>query len=244
MCHGSSSLLQHILCLVRSSILDPKFILEYEPRGICILCREGIGLLDNSNGFHSSFSIPLLIIVGVFLGTYLNLSPHLPETIVTLFLVAIVKRNILILSWNVLHLNAITPQWFHEITFPILHSSKVKSKVKAAAKMRANELRKRAYSQRRVLDQKKRNNAIDSNDVASATLARTSSMGILLQKAAANVDRRNADVSSYEACLEEDWITKPEQLKGVGIDYLIRYMPLGLAREVYELLSESGEEDD
>jgi len=103
--------------------------------------------------------------------------------------------------------------------------------------MRANELRKRAYSQRRVLDLKKRNNTMESNDVAS-----TSSLGILLQKAAANLDdRQNADVSSYEACLEEDWITKPEQLKGVSIDYLIHFMPLGLAREVYKLLNESEE---
>ena len=183
--------------------------------------------------------IPLLIIAGVFLGIYLNLSPHLPETIVTLILVAIVvivgqKRHIEF-ELDVAPLECYhAPRWFHEIMFPVFHSSKVKSRVKAAAKMRANELRKRAYSQRKVLDLKKRNNTMESND-------RTSSLGILLQKAAANCDRQNADVSSYEACLEEDWITKPEQLKGVSIDYLIQFMPLGLAREVYKLLNESEE---
>jgi len=41
-----------------------------------------------------------------------------------------------------------------------------------------------------------------------------SPMGALLRRAAANLGSADKDASAYEARLENDWISKPEQLKG------------------------------
>ena len=96
------------------------------------------------------------------------------------------------------------------------------------AKQRADELRHRAYRQRKMLDP----NMTNTNSACSNT-----NVGILLRDSAKTLGKIQYDVSIFEASLAKDWINDVEQMKGMSIERLSHYMPYGLAHEIHKTLS-------
>ena len=113
------------------------------------------------------------------------------------------------------------PHWYKKI-IPRSSSEKVKSR----AKLRAQELKKRAYRERKKMD---------PNFQARSSNSSSSVWGIL-RTAAVNLGMVDCDVSTYEAKLEEDWFNEADQLSNRSVECLSRYMPLRLAEEVHRLL--------
>jgi len=105
---------------------------------------------------------------------------------------------------------------------------KGKEELKVNAKLRADQLKKRAYHERKKLDP-------DFDSRHNKTSTTSSSVGELLRTAAINLDRYDSDLSSYEARLEAEWLTI-ETMKGRSVDCLSKYMPLVLAEEVHRIL--------
>ena len=50
-------------------------------------------------------------------------------------------------------------------------------------------------------------------------------------------DRKEVDISQYEARLQTDWYTKTEELENMTVDVLARYMPRRMADEVHKILT-------
>lgn len=92
--------------------------------------------------------------------------------------------------------------------------------MKSHAKDRAQELRKRAYRERRKIDP-----LVDLNTRSPSEIA------VLLRAAANNLGRSESDISTYEVMMNEDWLTGIGQLK----DMSVAVSPYGLAREVQKL---------
>mmetsp|Transcript_9181 Transcript_9181/g.19827 ORF Transcript_9181/g.19827 Transcript_9181/m.19827 type:complete len:438 (-) Transcript_9181:181-1494(-) len=172
-----------------------------------------------------------LVWVGMLLGIYCNLSPYWPETIVSLVVALIVCFSGSDIS--VAHMLSVSPLELYHLPSFSRHvflrkpffTKKEKDDLKAHAKMRANELRKLAYNEKKKLDPNFQKVRTNNNHT-----------GVLLRAAARNCGRDNTDISIYEARLEEDWLSKPEQLNGMSAECLSRYMPLGLAKEVQKLV--------
>mmetsp|Transcript_19309 Transcript_19309/g.41922 ORF Transcript_19309/g.41922 Transcript_19309/m.41922 type:complete len:409 (-) Transcript_19309:184-1410(-) len=172
--------------------------------------------------------------VGLLLGIYCNLSPHLPETIVAMS----IAITIYLVGGNISMSYQLAcaplecyhyPSWTR-ILFPrVWLSRKGRERLKARAKFRAQELRKRAYRERKKLD---------PGFSARSRNASTSSVVGLLRTAASNLGRIDNDISTYEARLEKDWFNEVHQLKNRSVECLSRYMPLRLAEEVHKLLLE------
>lgn len=186
-----------------------------------------------------------LVWIGLLLGVYLNLSPHLPETIVIIiiaFLIGFVGSNI-----SCVHMVECAPLemyhmpqivlggtiWFKGTTPDYWFSSNRMQRLTAAAKIRAERLRTYAYRDRNMQDPR----LFEQGDISNRE---ASLMGRLLRTAAANLNRSDFSTAMFEDRLEKDWLNKPEQLKGMSEEVLSRYMPLGLAREVQKLV-EAGE---
>ena len=117
---------------------------------------------------------------------------------------------------------------FIKIAYPFLWpiTRKGKEELKLNAKLRADQLKKRAYHERKKLD--------PDFDLRQNKTS-TSSVGDLLRTAAINLGRYDSDLSSYEARLEAEWLTI-ETMKDRSVDCLSKYMPLVLAEEVHRIL--------
>jgi hypothetical protein len=122
------------------------------------------------------------------------------------------------------------PIWYLAITHPfLLFSCKRSQKLKKRAIKDAQELESRVYSERAKPDP----GTVNNNE---------NTIGAILSSAAINLGRKDFDVSSIKARLEEDWFNEAGQLKGKSADFLSRYMPYRLAEEVHVLveLEDSG----
>ena len=63
------------------------------------------------------------------------------------------------------------------------------------------------------------------------------SLGILLRRAAARLDRGDdVDVAPFAARLRGDWFEEARHLEGRDAEFLARYMPYRLAEEVHALV--------
>mmetsp|Transcript_19924 Transcript_19924/g.30780 ORF Transcript_19924/g.30780 Transcript_19924/m.30780 type:complete len:372 (-) Transcript_19924:264-1379(-) len=171
-----------------------------------------------------------LVWVGMLLGIYCNLSPYVPETIVGIIVAFAICLSGSTISAS--HMLAVSPlELYHLPTFvrnnflrkPWLEK-KSKDDLKLRSKIRAQELRKRAYIERKRLDPEFETERFNNISMENLLLTAARKCG------------RKSDISDYESRLKEDWLTKPKQLEGLGLEYLSRYMPLGLAKEVQQLV--------
>ena len=174
------------------------------------------------------------VFLGLLLGIYKNLSPNLPETIITL-VVAVSMRILGDKYWGRQISICMPLEYYHfpryiQIMMGFITKAQ-RDELKGRAKIRAEKLRKKAYQERRKLDPGFRD---ETN---------TSSIPTLLRTAAINLGRNDLDVTIYEERLEEDLFNDPVHLKGRSVECLSRYMPLRLAEEVYRLLVDTTEED-
>jgi hypothetical protein len=113
------------------------------------------------------------------------------------------------------------PLWFKYALIPFKSlTSKQRKEVRDAAKVRANELKERAYRERLLVKPKERSSDARSDDTP---------IGILLHESAIELGRCNFDVSIYEQRLEADWFDDINDLKAMSIDELSKYMPRKLA---------------
>ena len=182
-----------------------------------------------------------LVVIGLLLGVYLNLSPYLPETIIIIiiaFVIAFVGSCI-----SIEHILACAPLEMYHVPQIVLggmiwikgippswwFTRKKIDELKAQAKIRAQRLKTFAYCERNELSpsSSKQTGSIRSSD---------SSVGKLLRAAAKNLNRSDVDITIYEDRLEKDWLIKPEQLKVMSLECLSQYMPVGLAIEVQNLV--------
>lgn len=177
----------------------------------------------------------LFTVLGVGLGLYSNLSGKYPELAISLsFFTAVVVSGMYytgLLVGNELPLEYYHfPFWFKlaVLPFPML-TNRGRKQLRAGAKLRAEELKERAFRERTVLEP-------DSKRLA------TSDLGILLRQAADSLGRDDYDISQYEERLEADWYNSPEQLKRMNVEILGRYMPRRLAEEVHSKLQEEFED--
>ncbi|KAL9182665.1 hypothetical protein ACHAXT_013317 [Thalassiosira profunda] len=168
----------------------------------------------------------------LFLGVYLNLSPYLPETIaalcvgIPLFLMAFRANCEALTALAPLELYH-SPWWFRFLIYPSV-THKGREELRSRAKRKADQMRKRAYRERKVVDP------------GSLTGPRSgTSIGILLRRAAVNLGRLDDDMSSYEAALGDDWYDHPDQMKKMSVGDLKQYMPRRLAEEVHRLVHEN-----
>jgi hypothetical protein len=170
-----------------------------------------------------------LVICGLFLGVWSNLSPYYPEATivitlgVVIFLIGTRRKNQL--NWAILPL-----EFFHSpllgrlISFPrSVLTQKGRDKLSSRANVRAKKLKTRAYRERKLLD-------------PEFDKALTTNVGSLLCDAAAEMGRLEDDVTEYEARLKDDWIDEIDKLRGRSVDFLSKYMPFGLAEKVHEIL--------
>lgn len=172
----------------------------------------------------------LLVVCGLFLGVWSNLSPHYIESAVVitlgivLFCIGTRRKNEL--NWSILPLEYYHSPWVSRLfSFPrSVLTQKGRDKLRDRAKARAKKLKTRAYRERKLLDpefDKKLNTEI----------------GKMLCDAASQLGRLEFDVTEFEARLEEDWINEVDMLRGRDVAFLSRYMPFGLAEKVQEILS-------
>lgn len=175
----------------------------------------------------------LFTVLGVGLGLYSNLVGKWPEVAISLtFFLAVVVSGMYytgLLVGNELPLEYLHfPLWFKiaVLPFPLL-TSRGRQQLRTGANLRAEDLKERAYRERTMLEPH-----------TTKRGKTTTSLGILLREAADSLGRDDFDVSQYEARLEEDWYTAPEELKRMNVDILSRYMPRHLAEEVREKLKE------
>ena len=115
-----------------------------------------------------------------------------------------------------------------------LLTKKGRDKLQSDAKAKAEELKKRAYHERKTLDP----------NFMEGTNQNASSVGVLLRNAAIRLGKNDHDTSMYEARLGEDWFEEAHQLDGMSVDFLSRYMPWRLANEVHVELRGQGGVDE
>ncbi|KAL7540340.1 hypothetical protein ACHAWF_006653 [Thalassiosira exigua] len=178
-----------------------------------------------------------VMVVGVALGIYQNLSPNWPETLVALSL-ALIMLLVAHHAWREALLSVVplelyhAPLWVTAFLAPLeLIVPRRRKQLKARAKMRAKELKKRAYSERMKLD---------PNFEGTETNASGSSLELLLSRAAVNLGRADLDVSICVRRLEDDLFAEADELKGRSIEFLSRYMPWRLGEEAHRLLESEG----
>jgi len=180
--------------------------------------------------------------LGVFLGIYSNLSSDRTGTILAIILIvlsAIVFNRAQTLhgayQFKALPLEMYhVPLWFKLSMIDPCHPFKYMTKrgrddLRRRAKVRADELKHRAYQTRR-----KRDSSIGTEVNQSVS----TDIGLILQKSAKRLGKDNSNLSDYEARLNEDWINEIDQLKSMSIERLSRYMPYGLAHGVHKTLME------
>ena len=176
----------------------------------------------------------LLVAFGIFLGIYLNLSPHWPETIVALAVVAVIflvgmdvnaNHGVACASLEVYH----HPWWIKAMLYPAYCFVRGRRKeLKERAKLRAKGLRRKAQISEKP----------NANRRPEDTNGSVSAMATLLHAAAVNLDREDNAIHTYAARLDEDWLRDPGQLRSMSVDAISRYMPYGLAQEVQNILRE------
>ena len=170
---------------------------------------------------------------GFLMGVYSNLSPNKPEIIISMIISIIIflAGNLVIRKQQLecTPLECYHAPRFIKIAYPFLWpiTRKGKEELKVNAKLRADQLKKRAYHERKKLD--------PDFDLRQNKSGTSSSVGELLRTAAVNLGRYDSDLSSYEARLEAEWLTI-ETMKGRSVDCLSKYMPLVLAEEVHRIL--------
>ncbi|KAL9190537.1 hypothetical protein ACHAXT_000243 [Thalassiosira profunda] len=169
----------------------------------------------------------ILVVVGFLLGTYINLSPYWPETAIALTVVGfIILWGLVILYRHELTCSPLEcyhfPAWI-KYTNPSFWLRQNREELKGEARLRARELKKRAYRERKKLDPD-----------FETTGGSESSIGAILRSATKR--REDCDISTYEARLAEDWFTAATQLENKSVDFISRYMPYVLAEEVHKLI--------
>ena len=118
------------------------------------------------------------------------------------------------------------PAWI-KYTNPTFWLRQNREELKGEARMRARELKKRAYRERKKLD---------PDFETTGGSESLSSIGAIIRSAAKNLGRADCDVSAYEARLADDWFTTATQLENKSVDFISRYMPYVLAEEVHKLV--------
>ena len=201
-------------------------------------------------------SVLALMTIGVALGVYLALNPNWPETavglVITLFLSVMNLRTaerfcVAVCPLEVYHL----PLPTRLIAMPNHTLSRDgREALRTRAVKRAKELNERRTSSSNNKSSTKRTstnpNSFSSSGTSnnnnnsaqkSTTSVNTNCVGLLLRDAAIKCGRDDQGVSIYLANLEEDWYSDVDQLKGMAVDVLARYMPRRLAEEVHKELS-------
>jgi len=173
----------------------------------------------------------LCVVTGMLLGIYMNLSPHWPETIITLVFALILFVSAIQTIhrhwWNTIPLEVYHwPLWM-KLSLTSFWRGKGRKDLKHRAKLRAQVSKKRAYRERKKLDP-----TFDNTKGSSHSFP----VGGVLRNAAIHMGMIDSDVSVYEARMKEDWLFDIKQLKNKDVDWLARYMPFGLAEEVHTLL--------
>ncbi|KAL9189059.1 hypothetical protein ACHAXT_011549 [Thalassiosira profunda] len=173
----------------------------------------------------------VLTILGVGLGIYAKLAPYWPELAIALaFLLVVVLYGIATVAFVAAEEISLEyyhfPLWFKwsMLPYPMLRRGG-RQRIREAAEVRAKELRARAYREREMM----------KPHASTSRRNCLTSVGILLRSAADGIGRRDFDVSKYEERLEADWYSDADELKGMSIDTLSKYMPRRLAEEVYSL---------
>jgi len=189
--------------------------------------------------------ILVFTVCGVGLGLYAKFAGYWPEVGITLsFLLLVVGYGM----WSTAELaaNEIPLEYYHFplwfklglMPSPLLRRG-ARQHIRTMAEKRAKDLKSRAWKEKSL-----GNSA--TSFLSSSTIQRSSSsrnsIGYLLRKAANAIGRGNVDVSKYEERLADEWYDNTDQLRGMNIDILNKYMPRRLAEEVYnQLLNEAGE---
>lgn len=163
------------------------------------------------------------VVLGLMLAIYMRLSPHWPETIVVLsILMVLFGTN----DYYVGHFIAGQiplelyhfPRWFIHIFSPLLRIRDKELREKAL--VRANELKQRLLSEQ---------------DTGISSF-QDGSIHILLEKTANAIGRNDIDVTKDVKAFDDDLFDSVDQLKGMDIEVLSRYMPRRLAQEVHTML--------
>ncbi|KAL7546377.1 hypothetical protein ACHAWF_009715 [Thalassiosira exigua] len=175
-----------------------------------------------------------VMVVGLALAIYQHLSPNWPETILALLLglmMLIVAHHTLsnamlsVAPLEVYH----APFWVAAGVTTLEHIiPRRRRNLRSRAKIRAKELKKRAYSERMKLD--------PNFESSETNESRRSSLELLLFRAAVNLGRADLDVSTYARRLEDDLFAEADELKGRSVEFLSRYMPWRLGEEAHRLL--------
>lgn len=184
---------------------------------------------------HFQHNLQMLImtctIVGMGLGIYNKFSynDYWIELAVCLFVLVLMTGTGLYLMSDLMaselpleyfHL----PRWFKYSLIPFKSlTSKQRKEVRDAAKVRAKELKERAYRERLLVKPKETSSDATSDDTPITTL---------LRDTAIELGRCNFDVSIYEQRLETDWFDDINDLKAMSVDELSKYMPRKLAGAV------------
>ena len=203
-------------------------------------------------------SVLALMTIGVALGVYLALNPNWPETavglVITLFLSVMNLRTaerfcVAVCPLEVYHL----PLSTRLIAMPNhILSREGREALRTRAVKRAKELNERRTPSNNNKSTTKRTTSTNPNSSSTSssgasnnnngaeqptTSVSTSSVGLLLRGAAIKCGRGEQDVSIYAANLGEDWYSGVDQLNGMPIDVLARYMSRRLAEEVHKELA-------
>ncbi|KAL7542629.1 hypothetical protein ACHAXR_011941 [Thalassiosira sp. AJA248-18] len=166
---------------------------------------------------------------GIFLGIYGNLRPNVPETIAVMVFAGVIHlagvKHANDFQYKVSPLTVYhMPKWFQALGYPLsVFTQKGRQKLQERAKNDANNLKSKAFHDRGIADPGK--GRVNDKDI-----------GILLQTAAINLGRTDYDISTVEDRLEQDWFNEVNQLKGMSVDFLSRYMPYRLAKEMHNLV--------
>ena len=184
--------------------------------------------------------ILLFTTLGVGLGLYANLRGRWPELAIceAFFLTVVVvgMHHVAMLVGKEIPLEYHHfPLWFKLaiMPFPLLTRSG-RQEIRNGAKIRADELKARAFRERTMLDPKG----------SIASVKKRGSIYSLLRSAADSIGREDFDITQYESNLEKDWYSEEEQLRRLSVDTLSRYMPRHLAEEVHKELEKSTSHDN
>ena len=172
-----------------------------------------------------------LITLGFMLGAQIRFGTHSPEFIVMFAFTSLLQWaggcvvNDLLLEVTpllVFHQPAWLRVWYHP-----------RSVVTQRGRTR---LRQRAHADAEGLASRARRGGAPRTGRRAARERPQGSVGALLRRAEARLDRTDVDVSPHVARLREDWFAEAPHLGGKGTEFLARYMPYRLAEEVHTIL--------
>ena len=184
---------------------------------------------------HLLIGCAYLVMIGFLLAIYINLSPNWPETAVALTVMGAIYLS----GFRMFYGFALQSTPLEVYHFPagikntiLAIGSGDRERLRSEAKLRAQELKKRAYRERKKLDPDFETSGGSESSIAA-----------VLRLAAKNLGRTDCDVSAYETQLAGDWYTEAIHLNDVDADFLSRYMPHRLAKEVHKLVQPDQQAD-